>query len=136
MVFLKKKDLIYPDLSYLILNCVFKIHNTLGGGLSEKDYQNALASEFKSRKVLFEEQHYLPLDYCGIHIRKRFCDFLIEDKIIIEIKSGTRIKYKDFKQTEEYLKVKNCKLGLQIVFGREYVTFKRVLNLGEETNNV
>ncbi len=129
MITLKRKDLIYPELSYQIVNCAFKVHNILGGGLAEKDYQLALAKEFENRKMSFNEQHYIPLEYCGIHIRKRFCDFLVDNKIVVEIKCGSRIKYKDFKQTEEYLKVFECKLGLLIVFGREYVSRKRVLNI-------
>ena len=129
MAFTKRKDLIYPELSYLILNCAFKVHNMLGGGLEEKDYQKALAVEFKSRGIQYQEQKYIPLNYIDENIRKRFSDFVVEDKIVVEIKSGKRIKYKDFKQTEGYLKILNYKLGLQIVFGREYVSHKRVLNI-------
>ena len=97
MVFLKRQDLIYPELSYMILNCAFTVHNYIGGGLSEKDYQKALAVEFQKRNMLFSEQKFIPLEYSGINIRKRFCDYTVEDKIVIEIKSGTRIRYSDFK---------------------------------------
>ena len=129
MAFNHRKDLIYPELSYLILNCVFKVHNTLRGGLAEKDYQKALAAEFRSRGIKFEEQKYIPLNYRDEKISKRFGDFVVEDKIVVEIKSGNRIIYKDFKQTECYIKILDCKLGLLIVFGREYVSHKRVLNI-------
>jgi GxxExxY protein len=129
MAFTRRKDLIYPELSYQILNCAFKVHNTIGGGLDEKDYQNALAVEFRKQSILIKEQQYIPLNYYDKNIRKRYCDFIVEDKIVVEIKAGSRIKYKDFKQTEGYLKVFEKKLGLLIVFGREYVTWKRVLNI-------
>ena len=129
MVTTKRKDLIYPELSYLILECAFKVHNTIGGGLDEKDYQKALAAEFTKRGINFVEQKYIPLEYDDIKIRKRFSDFVVEEKIAVEIKSGARIKYKNFKQTEQYLKIMDYKLGLLIVFGREFVTHKRVLNI-------
>ena len=97
--------------------------------MNEKDYQNALAIEFRKQTILIKEQQYIPLSYYDKNIRKRYCDFIVEGKIVVEIKAGTRIKYKDFKQTEGYLKVFEKKLGLLIVFGREYVTWKRVLNI-------
>ncbi len=92
---LKRKDLIYPELSYQIINCAYKVHNTLGGGLAEKDYQKALAIEFANQQILVTEQFYIPLSYCGNQIRKRFCDYLVDKKIVVEIKSGARIKYVD-----------------------------------------
>ncbi len=129
MTTLKRQDLIFPELSYRILGCAYKVHNQLGGGLKEDVYQKALACEFKNQSVRFTEQYPVPIEYSGEIIKKKRCDFVVEDLIAVEIKSGTRIKYKDFKQAEEYIKQLNLKLGLQIVFGRENVTHKRILNL-------
>ena len=126
---LKRQDLIYPELSYRILGCAFKVHNELGGGLKEDVYQAALAKEFQEQSIQFIEQPGVPVVYRGKILKRKRCDYVVENLIYVEIKSSTRIKYKDFKQTEEYIILKNYKLGILIVFGRENVTHKRVLNL-------
>jgi len=131
MKLLFRKDLIYPELSYQILNCAFKVHNTLGGGFKEKDYQAALAAEFKARKISFEQLESIALIYEGQNIRKRIFDFVVDKKIVVEIKCGIRIKYADYCQTSQYLKILNHELGLLIHFGREHVTHKRILNIQE-----
>ena len=129
MTNLKRQDLIYPELSYRILGCAYKVHNELGGGLKEDVYQKALALEFQKQSIQFNEQQGIPVEYGGKIIKRKRGDYVVENLITVEIKSGKRIRYKDFKQTKEDLILQNYKLGLLIVFGREHVTHKRVLNL-------
>ena len=129
MTNLRRQDLIYPELSYLIMGCAYRVHNHLGGGLKEDVYQDALACEFKKQSIRFTDQPGVPINYDGKFLKRKRCDFVVEDLIAVEIKSGTRIKYKDIEQTKEYINLMKYKLGLLIVFGREYVKDKRVLNL-------
>ena len=131
MAFQKNPNLVYPELSYQIMRCAFNVHNTLGGGLPEKDYQQALAREFKLQGITYSEQCYVEIEYKGKTL-KRFCDFLVDEKILIEIKSVSRIVYRDFQQAERYLVFKKLKLALLILFGREFVSHKRILNINKD----
>lgn len=85
-----KKDILYPDLSYQIIGCAFDVYAQIGSGHAEKFYQKALATAFKNRNIIFEEQVYTPLKYRDDIIGKQFLDFLVENKIIVEIKKNNR----------------------------------------------
>lgn len=122
-------ELLFPDLSYSIVGCAFRVHNKLGGGLPEKSYQRALAVEFQDRSILFSEQLFSNTEYNKRKIHRNYSDFLLEDKIIVELKSEKRIVRADFKQIKKDLKATDKKLGLPLNFGPEELTFERVLNI-------
>ena len=123
------KEVIYPELSYKIVGCAYEVYNSLGKGYPEKYYQKALAIEFKSKGILFREQVHYPLTFKNELVGRSYFDFLIEDKIILEIKRGTHFSQGHFDQIIRYLKVSDLKLGLLINFGNEGVQTKRILNL-------
>lgn len=122
-------ELIYPELSYKIIGLSFDVHNSLGSGHIEKLYQKALAELLQKENISFKEQVYSPVSFNGKIIGKYFLDFLIEDKIIIEIKKGNKFSKQNIDQVVNYLKINNLKLAILINFGKEGVMFKRVLNL-------
>ncbi|MDD5551634.1 MAG: GxxExxY protein [Candidatus Pacebacteria bacterium] len=124
-----KTDLIYPELSYRIIGIMFEVYNNLGVGYQEKYYQRAIAAVFKKEKLNFQEQVLVPLKYLDEKIGRYFLDFLIEDKIILEIKKGDRFSRKDIEQVYAYLKARKLKLGLLVNFTNNGVKFKRILNL-------
>ena len=124
-----KPDLLYPELSFSIVSCAFEVHNILGGGLPEKTYQSALASEFAKRNIPYSEQYFSNTLYKNKKIQWNFSDFIVEDLIIGELKSSSRIILADFKQTKKDLKATDKKLGILLHFGNEQLTFKRVINL-------
>lgn len=128
---LRRTDLIYPELSYKILGCAFNVHNKLGGGLPEKYYQKALAEAFRKANLEFKAQVYHPLYYENKIIGKVFFDFLVEEKIVVEIKQGNRYFIKNMNQVMEYLKVGKFQLAILINFRNENVNFKRVINLNQ-----
>lgn len=125
---LKRKDLILPELSYTIIGCAFDVDNELGQGNPEKYYQGALAHAFARKGLKFQEQVYCKVIYAQKVIGKRFLDFLIEDKIIIEIKKDNRYAKTHIDQVLDYLKLNQLKLALLINFGNAGVQFKRVVN--------
>ncbi len=125
---LKRKDLVYPNLSYKIIGCAFDVHNSLGDGHHEKYYQRALAESFRQNNINFKQQVYFPLQYRGKIVGRNFLDFLVEDKIVVEIKKGNRYSKKHVNQVLEYLKMTNTKLAILINFGSDGVSFKRVVN--------
>lgn len=124
-----RSNLICPELSYRIVGSAFDVWNELGEGHVEKYYQRALARAFSKEGLGYREQVASPLKYKGETIGKNFLDFLVDGKIIVEIKKGDRFSKKQYDQVREYLKVSNLQLGLLIGFGNEGVTCKRVVNL-------
>jgi GxxExxY protein len=125
---LKRQDLIYPELSYKIVGCAFDVHNSLGGGYYEKYYQRAMAEALAKSGLKFKQQVYYPLNYQGKIVGKNFIDFLVEDKIVVEIKKGNRYSKKHIDQVLNYLKLSGLKLAILINFGSESVSFKRIVN--------
>jgi len=132
---LKRKDLVYPELSYQIIGILFEVYNQLGPGYSEKYYQKGISNELKRCKISFKEQIYAPLVFKGDIIGKHYLDFLIEDKIILEIKKGNRFSRKNIEQILNYLKATKLKLGIIANFGQKELKFKRIINLNSYIRN-
>lgn len=121
-------NLIYEKLTYSLNGLAYQIDNDLGFGYREKIYADAFETLLKEKDIKYRREVYAPIIFQGKVIAKRFFDFLIEDKIIIEIKRGD-LKYKQtFVQLLEYLTQNNLKLGLIIRFTRDGVKIKRVPN--------
>lgn len=125
---LVRQDLVEPELSYKIIGCAFNVHNEIGGGHHEKYYQRALAEEFRRQNLKCKEQEYYPLEYKGKTIGKHFLDFVVESKIVVEVKKGSQYSKKHINQVMEYLKVSNLELALLVSFGNEKVSFERIVN--------
>lgn len=83
-----KQDLLFPELSYLLVGIAFDVFNELGAGHMEKFYQKAYSIALVTKGISFKEQFYSPLFFQGQIIGRQFLDFLIDDKIVIEIKKG------------------------------------------------
>ncbi|KKQ74367.1 MAG: hypothetical protein US94_C0006G0002 [Berkelbacteria bacterium GW2011_GWB1_38_5] len=125
----KKEDLIYPDLSYEIIGCLFEVFKNLGAGHREKYYQNAVRQEFIKRKISFQEQIAVNLKYDNIKIGINFLDFLIDNKIVLELKSGNYYQKQNLEQILSYLKITGLKLGIIANFTRDGVKYYRVVNI-------
>ena len=126
---LKKKDLIYPELCYQIIGILFEVWTRLGFGHKENIYQKAIAQEFKDINLNFTEQLPTKIFYKGKFVGIYYLDFLIQDKIILEIKVRNYFSRKDIEQLYSYLKSENLKLGIIAHFTRTGVKFKRIVNL-------
>lgn len=123
-----KTKLIYPELSYKIVGAFFDVHNALGGGLQEKYYQRALEEAFKKNNLNYQSQFLVQLTYNGKNIGRYFADFLVDDKIIVELKVGDKFYPKDINQVSAYLKATNKKLGILVNFGKKLVKYTRIVN--------
>jgi len=126
---INKIELVYPELSYKIIGVSYDVFNELGPGHKEAYYQNAIASELRKLNISFKEQVYSAITFKDEMVGKYFFDFLIEDKIILEIKAGDRFSRKNIEQIYSYLKASNLKLGILINFTGDEVKFKRILNI-------
>lgn len=100
-------DLIHKDLSYKIIGIAFEVYNSLGSGLKEKDYGNAFEEILKAERIKYKREIYYPIKIRGKVIGKNYFDFLIEDKIILELKCGNSRYREACSQLFEYVKVSN-----------------------------
>jgi len=82
---LKREDILYPELSYKIVGIAFDIYNSLGPDYHEKYYQRALTEELKNQRLVFQEEVPYSIIYKEKIIGRNYLDFLIDDKIIMEI---------------------------------------------------
>lgn len=125
----RKDDVIYPELSYKIIGILFEVWNTIGSNHKEKFYQKAAASDFAGAGLSFKEQLPAKISYKDKIVGIYYFDFLIDDKIILEIKSRDYFSKQDVDQLYAYLKAKNLKLGLLVHFTKSGVKVKRVVNI-------
>ena len=119
--------MLYPELSYEIIGVLYKVYNSLGSGYQEKYYQRALEKEFRLHRIKFENQLPIRLKYQGDDLGIYYLDFLIEGKIVLEIKVASKFYPKDIRQILGYLKAKNVKLGILACFGKNGMIYKRIL---------
>lgn len=119
--------LLYRDLTYRIREAVFAVTKELGLGHKESIYQHALETEFEKRKLAFEKQVKIPILYRRKEIGVYIPDFVIDNKVIIELKSLPFLGDKPKKQLWRYLKGSVYKLGLLINFGGSKLDIERVV---------
>ncbi|NCO44728.1 GxxExxY protein [Candidatus Wolfebacteria bacterium] len=119
--------LIYPDLSYKINGVFFMVHNELGRYCNEKQYADALESGFKKLNIVYEREKILPISFDGEVEGRNKVDFVIENKIIIEIKAKNVLSREEYYQIMRYLRAFNKKLGLLVNFRDRYLRPKRIL---------
>lgn len=121
-------ELIYPKESYSLVACAYAVFNRLKYGYHEKYYQRAYAVELKKAGYKFDRELRADIVYDGQKIGKYFVDFLVEGKIIVEIKVGNDFHTNYLKQVLSYLKVTKKRLGIIILFTPKGVRFKRLVN--------
>lgn len=119
------------ELSYIIRGCIFKVYNALGPGLLESAYEAALAYELRQTNLDIVCQLGLPFQYETIKLDIRYrIDLMVNDKVIIEVKSVENLTDVHYKQVVTYLKLSNKKLGLLVNFNTSKIdeSIKRIVN--------
>lgn len=122
-------EILYKDESFKIVGLIFEIYRTLGGGLKEKVYANALEELFKREKISYKREIYYPLKINDKVVGQNYFDFLVDDKIVVELKCGNVKYYQAFDQLKNYLTLSGLKLGLIVRFTLEKAIIKRIVNL-------
>jgi len=121
-------DLIYKEESYEIIGKCFSVHNNLGAGFLEIVYKDALEYEFLKATIPFQREVEYEVNYEGIILPHKFyADFVVFDKIILEVKGVSAIGDEHIAQTINYLKVSGNKLGLLVNFGELKLNYKRLV---------
>ena len=119
------------EISKIVVDCCFKVHTELGPGLLESVYEEVLSYELIKRGLNLERQRGIPVVYDNIKMELGFrADIIVENKIIIELKSIEAIAPVHSKQLLTYLKLSGIKLGLLINFNEALIKdgIKRIVN--------
>ena len=123
------REFIYEDLSYKLIGLAYRIDTQIGFGHSERIYSDSFEKLLQSENISYKRELYNPIKVDEHLIAKRYLDFLIDDKIIVEIKVGNYRFETVFNQVLNYLKINSLKLGIVIRFNKTGVQIKRVVNL-------
>jgi GxxExxY protein len=120
-------DLLHSDLTHTIIGAAMEVHRTLGCGFLEAVYEDALAVEFNLRGVAFEKQKSLSVLYKGHKVRDYICDFLVEERVLVELKAIKCLTATEEAQLLNYLKGTGLELGLLVNFGEKSLKYKRFI---------
>ena len=122
------EKIVYPEESYKIIGAAFKVYNNLGYGLRENYYQKSFSYELEKESLRYECEKSINISYNDKKLGKYRLDFIINDKIVVELKTRPHLGYPYIKQVVSYLKAGNYKLAIIIYFSRDGVKYRRVLN--------
>jgi len=127
-------QILFPKLSYEITGLCFKVHNTIGRFASEKQYGDALESLLKEKQIPYKREHEISnANFIGLDGNK--VDFLIDNKVIVDLKAKKFVTKEDYNQIQRYLQASNLELGLIVNFRNTYIKPKRVLNVKMYSDN-
>ncbi len=118
----------YSEITEKIIGCAFKIHSVLGFGFTENIYQRSLQVELEKQNLKFFREYETPIIYDNVEVGFRRVDFLIEEKVIVELKRVAEITNRELVQTLNYLKAFKKEIALIINFSEESLKFKRLIN--------
>jgi len=120
--------IVHPDISYKVNGILFKVRKELGRFRNEKQYCDAIEGYLKKDSVPYEREKILAISFESESPRRNKVDFLIDDKIVLEVKSKPFITKEDYNQTMRYLCSLDKKLAILVNMRRYYIQPKRVLN--------
>ncbi len=120
-------EILFKELSYAIVGAAMEVHRILGSGFLEAVYQAALAHELTVRGIPFEAQKVLPVYYKSQLVGEYKADFVIDGKIILELKSVSALHPAHEAQAQHYLAATGLRLVILINFGAPSLETKRVV---------
>jgi GxxExxY protein len=121
-------DILHKEESYTIIGICMEVHDQLGPGFSEIVYKDALEYEFKNRGIEYEREKNYKVAYKETVLSHDFyADFVVYNKIILEVKSASKISDEFIAKAMNYCRVSNCSLALIVNFGEPSLISKRVL---------
>ncbi len=118
-------ELLYPELSYTVTGICFATHNEIGPYAREKQYSDLLEKKLKEARVAYKRE-------CALGESGNIVDFIIENKIALEIKSKRLVTPADYYQLQRYLQEAKIKLGLLVNFRNKYIKPIRVIRIDTE----
>ncbi len=116
------------EITYKIIGCCMKIHNTLGNGFQEVIYQRCLNIELQRTRLQFGREVAQNIFYEGIQVGTRRADFIVEDKVIVELKAVINLENVHLSQAKNYVVAYDFPVGLLINFGATSLQYKKIFN--------
>ncbi|MBN1795869.1 MAG: GxxExxY protein [Sedimentisphaerales bacterium] len=123
-----KQSYLYSELTEVIIGAAIEVHKMLGVGFLESVYEEALAIEFELRNINYERQKQIDVLYKGRLAKQFICDFIIDGKVIIELKAVKKNTEIEYSQVINYLKATGLEVGLLLNFGAKSLEIKRFIN--------
>lgn len=121
-------ELLYKEDTYKIIGICMEVHNQLGKGFNEVVYSDALEIEFIDNNIKYSKEQKFNISYKGNILPHKYrADFIINDKIVLEIKAIKCLTSSHVKQTLNYLAVSKLKIGLLINFGDDSLKYQRII---------
>ncbi|MFZ5972484.1 MAG: GxxExxY protein [Bacteroidota bacterium] len=114
------------EITYKINGCAMKVHNKLGNGFQEVIYQRCLAIELNAAGLQYEREKEQTIYYEGIEVGTRRADFIVEQKVIVELKALINLEDVHLAQAKNYVVAYNFPVGLLINFGATSLQFKKI----------
>jgi GxxExxY protein len=121
-------ELTLDEITYKINGCAMRVHNTLGNGFQEVIYQRCLAFELERDALNFGREIEQTIYYNGIEVGTRRADFVVEGKVIVELKALVNLEAVHLAQAKNYVVAYDFPIGLLINFGATSLQFKKVFN--------
>lgn len=119
---LMDEKVLYPELSYIITGVLFAAHNELGQYSREKQYGDLIESKLREAKIHYKRE-------VAIADSGNILDFIIDDKIILELKSARILTKENYRQIQNYLQQTQLKLGLLVNFRSKYLRPMRIIRI-------
>ena len=124
-----EEEYLYKEENYTIVGILFEVHKNLGKGFSEIVYKDALEYEFQQNNIPYEREKEFSVNYKNITLNHKFyADFVVYDKIILEVKTVECFNNSHFNQCLNYLKVSKKKLAILVNFNLISLEYKRVIS--------
>ena len=115
-------------LTYQVIGCAMNVHNTLGNGFQEVIYQRCLSIEFDKASLNYGREVEQTIFYKGYDVGTRRADFVVEDKIVVEIKAVINLEDVHLAQAKNYVVAYDFPRGLLINFGAKSLQYKLIFN--------
>jgi GxxExxY protein len=117
---------LYGDLTEKIIGCFYQVHGKLGSGFLEKVYENSLVIEFEKIGLKFGKQVGIQVMYEDRVVGDYVADFIVDGKVVVEVKASSGLGPVDEAQLINYLKATGIKVGLLVNFGKDIEIRRRV----------
>ena len=115
-------------LTYQIIGCAMKVHSTLGNGFQEVIYQRCLAIEMERASIDFAREVDQEIYYEGISVGTRRADFIVNNRVVVELKALTSLENVHIAQAKNYVVAYGFQVGLLVNFGARKLEYRRIFN--------
>ena len=120
-------QLLHKELVFSIVGCAIEVLNTIGHGLHEKPYKNALVVEFSLKKISFEQQRRFQVAYKGVQVGEFIPDLIAGDAVVVDAKVIDRITDLERGQILNYLRITKLRVGLILNFKKPKLEWERIV---------